>query len=99
MVDKKPVAPLPERKENFARKQAQRGKGLFTGEPGGSGAPNRHGMPKLPPGQRAVANWPVLDLGDVPRITLPEWRLEIEGLVEHPTSLTWEEFLRLPQTD
>src|SRR5436190_18148341 len=99
MTDKKPVPPLPERKENFARKQAKAGKGLFAGEPRGSGPPNRHGMPKLPPGQRAVTNWPVLDLGVMPRVAPSEWRLEIDGLVERPASYSWEEFLGLPQTD
>ena len=28
----------------------------------GTGPANRHGMPKLPVGQREVPNWPVLDL-------------------------------------
>ena len=99
MADDKPVRPLPERKQSFAKKQADRGKGLFSGEPSGSGPPNRHGMPKVPPGQRAVPNWPVLDLGVLPRIALADWRLEIDGLVEHPTTLTWDEFMRLPQSD
>ena len=35
--------------------------------PSGSGDANRDGMPKLPVGQHEVRNWPVLDLGDVPR--------------------------------
>ena len=99
MADDKPVRPLPERKESFAKKQIERGKGLFSGEPGGSGPPNRHGMPKLPPGQRAVTNWPVLDLGVLPRIDLEEWRLDVDGLVEQPFTLTWKEFLELPQSD
>jgi DMSO/TMAO reductase YedYZ molybdopterin-dependent catalytic subunit len=99
MSDSKP-RPLPERKENFARKQASAGKGLFQGRaPGGSGPPNRHGLPKLPPGQRQVPNWPVLDLGDLPSITTADWRLEIDGLVEHPLSLSWDDFLALPQTE
>jgi len=34
MADDKPVRPLPERKESFAKKQVERGKGLFSGEPG-----------------------------------------------------------------
>ena len=72
MADDKPVPPLPERKENLAKKQVARGKGTFTGVPGGSGPPNRHGMPKLPPGQRSVQNWPVLDLGVLPRIELSQ---------------------------
>jgi hypothetical protein len=32
-------------------------------QPQGSGEPNRHGMPKLPPGQTLTRKWPVLDLG------------------------------------
>jgi DMSO/TMAO reductase YedYZ molybdopterin-dependent catalytic subunit len=92
--------PLPERKESFARKQARQGKGLFGGQaPRGSGPLNRHGMPRLPAGQRQVPNWPVLDLGDQPRIAPAEWRLEVDGLVAHPLSLTWDQFLALPQTE
>ena len=41
----------------------------------GSGPANRHGMPKLPVGQREVPNWPVLDLGIQPHIPLDQWEL------------------------
>ncbi|MFN0242437.1 MAG: molybdopterin-dependent oxidoreductase [Planctomycetota bacterium] len=72
----------------------------FEGEePNGSGPRNRHGMPQLPIGQREVKNWPVLDLGDLPRIALDAWRLEVGGLCENPFTLTWKEFLALPQVD
>jgi DMSO/TMAO reductase YedYZ molybdopterin-dependent catalytic subunit len=67
--------------------------------PAGSGPPNRHGLPKLPVGQRPVSNWPVLDLGDTPAIATHEWRLEIGGQCEHPVTLTWDEFLALPHVD
>lgn len=67
--------------------------------PEGSGAPNRDGMPKLPVGQHQVPNWPVLDLGDVPDVSLPSWRLEIGGDVHNPVTLTWADFMSLPQTD
>ena len=67
--------------------------------PIGSGGPNRHGMPKLPVGQHEVRNWPVLDLGDVPEVSLEEWRLELGGLVENPVTLTWDQFQALPQVD
>jgi DMSO/TMAO reductase YedYZ molybdopterin-dependent catalytic subunit len=67
--------------------------------PSGTGAANRHGMPKLPPGQREVKNWPVLDLGDVPEIQLADWRLEVGGLVLNPFTLDWDGFQALPQTD
>src|SRR5689334_20734990 len=96
----KKVKPLAERKADHARKQAAAGKGLFTGRaPRGSGPPNRHGMPKLPAGQRAVPNWPVLDLGDHPHIDTAAWRLEVDGLVDNPLALGWADFLALPQVE
>jgi DMSO/TMAO reductase YedYZ molybdopterin-dependent catalytic subunit len=67
--------------------------------PSGSGAPNRHGMPKLPVGQTITDKWPVLDLGIVPRIDTSAWRLAVDGAVESPLSLSWEEFLALPQVE
>ncbi|MCY2961695.1 MAG: sulfite oxidase-like oxidoreductase [Planctomycetota bacterium] len=67
--------------------------------PEGTGPTNRHGMPQLPTGQREVKNWPVLDLGDVPEIALADWRLEVLGACENPFTLTWEQFLALPQAE
>jgi DMSO/TMAO reductase YedYZ molybdopterin-dependent catalytic subunit len=67
--------------------------------PEGSGPPNRHGMPRLPVGQHEVKNWPVLDLGEQPAVPLESWKLEVGGLVEHPFTLTWEQFLALPQAE
>jgi DMSO/TMAO reductase YedYZ molybdopterin-dependent catalytic subunit len=67
--------------------------------PSGTGDANRDGMPKLPVGQHQVRNWPVLDLGDVPEVSLHDWRLELGGLVENPVTLTWTDFLALPQVD
>jgi DMSO/TMAO reductase YedYZ molybdopterin-dependent catalytic subunit len=72
----------------------------FAGrEPAGSGPPNRHGLPVMPPGQHRVRNWPVLDLGDVPDIERAAWRLAIGGLVENPRVLTFDDLLALPQTE
>ncbi len=72
----------------------------FRGQPPeGHGDANRHGMPKLPVGQHEVKNWPVLDLGEQPTIDLPTWTLEVSGLVDNPFTLTWEQFLALPQAD
>lgn len=67
--------------------------------PMGKGIPNRHGMPVVPVGQTITTKWPVLDLGIQPSISLSEWRLVIDGAVEHPATLTWEAFMALPQTD
>jgi DMSO/TMAO reductase YedYZ molybdopterin-dependent catalytic subunit len=67
--------------------------------PEGRGPANRHGMPKLPVGQHEVRNWPVLDLGEQPDISLDRWTLEIGGLVENPLTLTWDAFIALPQVE
>lgn len=67
--------------------------------PMGKGNPNRHGMPVIPVGQTLTVKWPVLDLGIQPDIPLNEWRLVIDGDVESPVELTWEDFLALPQTE
>ena len=52
---------------------------------------------RLPPGQRRVENWPVLDLGIQPEIPLHAWRLFIDGAVEQPTTFKWSEFTDLPK--
>jgi DMSO/TMAO reductase YedYZ molybdopterin-dependent catalytic subunit len=65
----------------------------------GSGPANRHGMPQLPVGQHVVKNWPVLDLGDVPDVSIERWRLDVDGLVENPVSLSWADFMALPQVE
>jgi DMSO/TMAO reductase YedYZ molybdopterin-dependent catalytic subunit len=67
--------------------------------PKGDGAPNRHGMPKLPVGQHEVKNWPVLDLGEQPKVTTDTWKLEVGGLVENALTLSWDQFLALPQAE
>jgi len=52
---------------------------------------------RLPPGQRQVHNFPVLDLGLQPGVSLDQWELKIHGHVENPVALNWEQFLALPQ--
>ena len=53
---------------------------------------------RLPPGQRQVENWPVLDLGIQPEIPTHAWRLFVDGEVENPTTWKWGEFTDLPKT-
>jgi DMSO/TMAO reductase YedYZ molybdopterin-dependent catalytic subunit len=67
--------------------------------PDGTGPPNRHGVPQLPIGQHVVKNWPVLDLGEQPDLSPAEWKLDVGGLVEDPFTLTWDQFMALPQAD
>ena len=68
-------------------------------KPLGTGKLNRHGMPMIPAGQTITSKWPVLDLGIEPKISLTDWQLAIDGEVEHPVTLNWQEFLMLPQTE
>ena len=65
----------------------------------GTGEANRHGMPKLPPGQHEVKNWPVLDLGVQPAIPKDMWSLEMRGYIEKPQAFDWNAFMALPQVD
>jgi len=67
--------------------------------PEGTGPENRHGMPAVPVGQHLVKNWPVLDLGEQPAVPLDAWRLQIDGLVEMPMTLSWQQFMELPQVE
>jgi DMSO/TMAO reductase YedYZ molybdopterin-dependent catalytic subunit len=65
----------------------------------GTGEPNRHGMPQLPVGQIRTTKWPVLDLGYQPDVSLERWRLYVDGEVENPVILKWDDFMKLPQTE
>ena len=68
-------------------------------KPMGSGEINRHGMPQLPIGQIKTVKWPVLDLGFKPEISHQRWTLTLDGEVENPVTLSWEDFMSLPQTE
>ncbi len=54
---------------------------------------------RLPPGQKLTAGFPVLDLGVQPATPLTEWTLTLDGLVDKPTTLSWEVFNALPQVE
>jgi DMSO/TMAO reductase YedYZ molybdopterin-dependent catalytic subunit len=95
---------LVERRQRYIQRQIAIDKSAvnvrFRGQPPqGSGPKNRHGMPKLPIGQHEVKNWPVLDLGEQPDVSLATWKLEVGGLVEHPFTLTWNELMALAQVE
>ncbi len=68
-------------------------------KPMGRGDINRHGMPSVPVGQTVTTKWPVLDLGEEPHISTADWKLTINGAVEQPLGLTWNDFMALPQTE
>ncbi len=97
-------ATIVERRQRYIRRQLAVGGDQvnvrFAGrQPQGDGPANRHGQPKRPIGQHEVKNWPVLDLGSLPAISHAEWRLEVDGLVENPTTLRWDDLLALPQVE
>lgn len=99
-----PAPTLVERRLRYIQRQRALANdsvdGRFEGlKPAGSGPANRHGMPRLPVGQRELRNWPVLDLGHVPRIPLEQWQLDVGGLVENPLKLGWHDFMALPQVE
>ncbi len=77
----------------ISRKQewAQEGR-LLTGKH----APHEQ---RLPPGQRQVHDWPVLDLGVQPDVSLSEFKLVIDGAVANPVTLDWNAVMALPQHD
>jgi DMSO/TMAO reductase YedYZ molybdopterin-dependent catalytic subunit len=77
---------LVESKQRWAREGR-----LLTGD---TADPERD---RLPPGQRLVEHWPVLDLGVQPEIPLDKWRLTIDGLVETPTVWRWNDILAQPE--
>ena len=79
---------LIEKKQEWAREGR-----LLTGT---TADPSRQ---RLPPGQRLVRDWPVLDLGAEPNVTPEKFRLDIDGAVEHRLSLRLDEFMALPQTE
>jgi len=67
--------------------------------PQGTGPKNRHGMPQVPPRQNVLASWPVLEFGEQPVVPVERWRLQVDGAVEEPLVLRWDDFQRLPQVD
>lgn len=68
-------------------------------QPMGEGPSNRHGMPRVPVGQSVAKSWPVLDLGVKPEVQRSEWRLQLDGAVEHPVTLDWAALQALPQAE
>ncbi|GAA5116447.1 sulfite oxidase-like oxidoreductase [Alloalcanivorax gelatiniphagus] len=52
---------------------------------------------RLPPGQYDVgAGWPVLTAEATPHIDRAAWTMAVDGLVDRPTTWTWDEVQQLP---
>jgi len=56
------------------------------------------GTGRLPPGQSEVGTLQVLHIDGIPDIDLDKWVFEVDGEVENPVKLSWNEFLQLPKT-
>jgi DMSO/TMAO reductase YedYZ molybdopterin-dependent catalytic subunit len=54
---------------------------------------------RLPPGQVLTQKWPVLHYGTVPAVDRAAWRLTVNGAVEQPFTLSWQDLLALPRRE
>src|ERR1700709_505497 len=64
------------------------------------GRPRRARDERLPPGQYDVgADWPVLTAEVTPHLVAERWSMTVDGLVETPTTWTWDEMHALPQSE
>ena len=52
---------------------------------------------RLPPGQYATTDFPVLSAGPTPHASLERWDLQVTGAVDAPRRWSWDEFLALPR--
>jgi len=50
---------------------------------------------RVPPGQKLTEKFPVLDLGVRPAFDDRRWRFSVDGEVEAPLQVTWQEFVAL----
>jgi DMSO/TMAO reductase YedYZ molybdopterin-dependent catalytic subunit len=55
--------------------------------------------PSVPPGQHLTDKFPVLHVGDVPRIDPKTYALAFTGLVDNPYTITYDELRALPSTE
>jgi len=62
-----------------------------------TGRTARAGEDRLPPGQRLVRDWPVLDLGVQPKVDTAQWELRVLGAVQEQATWDWAAFNALPQ--
>jgi len=52
---------------------------------------------RIPPNQRVTSKFPVLHVGSVPKFDVKSWDFAVEGPVENPVRLSFEEFVKLPK--
>lgn len=54
---------------------------------------------RVPPGQRLVTGFPVLQAGRVEHGDKATWRLTLSGLVDRPRTIDWPALMALPSTE
>jgi DMSO/TMAO reductase YedYZ molybdopterin-dependent catalytic subunit len=55
--------------------------------------------PRLPPGQYDTGSqWPVLSAEVTPTLPTESWTFTVDGLVEQPTTWTWDEIHAIPES-
>src|SRR5919112_6371830 len=54
---------------------------------------------RVPPGQYATDDFPVLSAGPTPHTPLAEWTFTIDGEVDEPRRWSWDQFLALPSEE
>ncbi|HZG49865.1 MAG TPA: sulfite oxidase-like oxidoreductase [Thermoleophilaceae bacterium] len=54
---------------------------------------------RVPPGQYLTDKFPVLTVGRNPSFDLATWSLSVDGEVERPYALSWEELMAMPQRE
>src|SRR4051794_33558878 len=64
------------------------------------GRPRRVRDERLPPGQYDVgSDWPVLTAEVTPHLVPEQWTMSVDGLVDNPSTWTWDEMHALPQSE
>ena len=53
---------------------------------------------RIPPGQYLTSKFPVLTYGRNPPVDLASWSLALDGEVEAPFAVSWDELLAMEQT-
>ncbi|WP_026690983.1 sulfite oxidase-like oxidoreductase [Alteribacter aurantiacus] len=54
---------------------------------------------RLPTGQVLTERFPILHEGDVPEYNLDDWTLKVTGKVNKEITVTYEDIMKMPQTD
>lgn len=54
---------------------------------------------RLPPGQRLVKDFPVLDLGSQPNMLPKDWSFTVAGQVDRPIKWTFDDLMKQPQVE